>query len=315
MQLIILTGEAEQEMSKSPAYPTDTPRLIPSFVCHVDILGYSELSKDALSAKQGNQFLNDLRTTLTKTYKRVREKSIGWGENEYFSIKTFTDNIVIGYPLPNVHFDFGESELGNIFSIFAEFQVSLAMDGFLVRGGIAFGEHYMDDEIVFGDALLEAVAQDKSGGSPCISLAPSAIEAVQHHLGFYGETRRSPQYQDLLQNPDGTIFLNYLDEAFVAFPDAGIFFEIFKEHKTTIIKGLKEYKSKPDIRAKYEWAARYHNFICSEFSEKYPVPSNPEADEIYIVATEEAKELIKYQIDIESLASKPSRIDLEPIRI
>ena len=297
-------------MSKSPAYPIDAPKLIPSFVCHVDILGYSQLSKDALGSKKGDKFLNDLRAALTKAYKRVREKSTGWGENESFSIKTFTDNIVVGYPLSNFHSDFGESELGHIFSTFAEFQVSLAMDGFLVRGGIAFGEHYMDDEIVFGDALLEAVAQDKSGGPPCISLAPSAIEVVQRHLGFYGKASWSPQYQDLLQTPDGTIFLNYLDEAFVVFPDGGIFFEVFDAHRAIIIEGLEKYKSTPGIRAKYEWAARYHNFICSEFLTKHPAPSNPDADEIYAIATEKAQKLINYQIDIESLAPKPSRINL-----
>ena len=300
-------------MKNPQTYSTSSPKLIPSFVCHVDILGYSQLSTEAIKTNNGNQFLAKLRTALTKAYERVRKHSKGWNNYDLFSIKVFTDNIVVGYPLPNVELDYGESELGHIFSTFAEFQIGLAMEGFLVRGGIAFGDHYMDDEIVFGDALLEAVAQDKAGGPPRISLAPSAVEVLQHHLGFYGEASRSAQHQDLLEDADGSIFLNYLDEAFVAFPDAGIFFEVFEAHKDTIVKGLNKYKSNPDIRAKYEWVARYHNFVCQEFVENHPVPNSPDADEVYVAATTEAQDLLNHHINIETLAATPRRISLKPI--
>jgi len=301
-------------MNNSEVYPTKNPKLVPSFVCHVDILGYSQLSNEALKSGTGNIFLNRIRFALNKAYKRVRENSKGWRSNDRFSIKIFTDNIVVGYPLLNFKSDYGEAELGHIFSTFSEFQIGLAMEGFLVRGGIAYGDHYMDDEIVFGDALLEAVAQDKAGGPPRISLAPSAVEVLQHHLGFYGESGWSPQHQDVLQDYDGTIFLNYLEEAFIAFPEDGIFFDVFSDHEDTIVSGLKKYKGNPDIRAKYEWAARYHNFICKEFPEKNPVPSSPDADEIYAAAAIEAQNLIKYQIDIESFAASPGRMKLKPIR-
>lgn len=173
----------------------------------------------------------------------------------------------------------------------------------------------MDDDIVFGDALLQAVEQDKSGGAPRISLAPSAIEKVRHQLGFYGDGARSwaPQYEDLLEDADGTIFLNYLGEAFSAFPDGGIFFELIEGHQKNIIKGLEDYKGNPGVRAKFEWAARYHNFICQEFAERHSVPSDPDADEIYAAATEEAQKLLDCIIDIESLAAKQFRMNLTPI--
>lgn len=301
-------------MTKSDVYPTQSPELVPSFVCHVDILGYSELSHEALKSGNGNLFLNRIRFALNQAYKRVRQKSKGWDDNDRFSIKIFTDNIVVGYPLPNFKSDYGEAELGHIFSTFSEFQLGLAMEGFLVRGGIAYGDHYMDDEIVFGDALLEAVAQDNAGGPPRISLAPSAVEVLQHHIGFYGDSRHSPQHHDVLEDYDGTIFLNYLEEAFIAFPEGGIFFEVFSDHEDTIVSGLKKYKGNPDIRAKYEWVARYHNFICKEFLEKHPIPTSPDADELYATAATEAQGLLNYQIDIESLAAAPGRIKLKPIR-
>lgn len=38
----------------------------------------------------------------------------------------------------------------------AAYQCTLLEHGFFVRGGIAIGEHYMDRDIVFGSALIEA---------------------------------------------------------------------------------------------------------------------------------------------------------------
>lgn len=290
--------------------------MLPSFVCFADILGYSQLSIEANKSGQDEQFLMKLRNALSTAYERVRKHANGWGGNEYFSIKVFTDNIVVGYPIPSykISGDYGESELGEIFSIFAEFQVGLAMEGFLIRGGIAFGNHYMDDEIVFGDALIEAVAQDKGGGPPRISLAPSAVKMLQRHLGFYGETNWAPQFRDTLEDSDGTIFLSYLEEAFLAYPDGGIFFEVIERHRDTIIDGLKTYKGNPGVRSKYEWAARYHNFVCTEFAETNPVSHDPDADEISAAAAEEAQLLKNYLIDIEALAAVPKRINLKPIR-
>jgi hypothetical protein len=202
---------------------SDTPILLPSFVCYADILGYSQRSKDALLSNNGLQFLHSLRDALSNAYNRIRQHSKGFKDDSLYAVNVFTDNIVVGYPLNSAELEYGESEFGNILGIFSEFQIGLAMKGFFLRGGIAYGKHYMDEDIVFGDALLEAIDQDKDGGPPRISLAPSVVEIVRHQLGFYGQTNYAPQYEHLLEDADGTIFLNYLCEAFGAFPDGAIF--------------------------------------------------------------------------------------------
>ena len=293
-------------------YPSNPPQLAASFVCYVDILGFSQLSREALSSGRANEFLNKLHASLDAAYKRVREHSKGWGEQE-FLLKIFTDNVVVGYPLLNPDISLGEYELGKIFSVFAEFQVGLAMEGFLARGGIAFGHHFMDDDIVFGDALLEAVKQDKAGGPPRIGLAPSAVEILQHHLGFYNDGKHAPQHHDLLQDIDNIVFVNYLNQAFIAYPEGGIFFDVITLHKQTIINGLIKYKGNPDIKAKYEWAARYHNYVCADFVEKHPVPTNPDADPEDASAAVEAQKLSDHIIDIESFAGTPGKLTLKPI--
>lgn len=299
---------------KNP-YTSDSLKMLPSFVCYADILGYSQLSREAIELDRGIDFLRNLRHALSNAYKRVRERAKGFDGDSFFAVKVFTDNIVAGYPLQQAGYDYGEPEFGRILSIFSEFQAGLAMEGFFLRGGIAFGHHYMDNDIVFGDALLQAVERDKNGGPPHISLAPSAIELVRRHLGFYGRKSWAPHYDALLEDADGTIFLNYLGEAFAAFPDGGVFFDLIKGHQLNLIKGLSDYRGNPGVRAKFEWAARYHNFVCQEFAERYAIPSNPDADELHAAACLEAQKLIDYKIDIESLAAAPCRINLTPIKL
>jgi len=142
---------------KNPYCLSESPQMLPSFVCYADILGYSHLSREAINSGRGNEFLFKLHHALKSAYDRIRERSKGWQDDCYYAVKVFTDNIVVGYPLRRPGFDYGEPELGDIMSAFNELQVALAMEGFFLRGGIALGELYMDDDIVFGDALLEAV--------------------------------------------------------------------------------------------------------------------------------------------------------------
>jgi len=147
-----------------------------------------------------------------------------------------------------------------------------------------------------------------------LSLTPSTVEMVRRQLGFYGEERTwTPHYEYLLEDADGAIFLNYLNEAFFAFPEGGIFFEVMEKHRDSVIRNLQDYKANPGIRAKYEWAARYHNFVCEDFAERHSIPWGPDCDEEHAAAAEEAQRLLDYTIDIESMAATPSRINLMPI--
>lgn len=296
-------------------YKNTPPKLILSFVCHVDILGYSQLCHEAIKSDLSNEFLNKVRDALNTAYARVRQKAKGWNQEDIFEIKVFADNIVIGYPLKkDFYYSYGEAELGHIFDVLSEFQLGLAMEGFLVRGGIAIGEHYMDDDIVFGNALIEAVKQDNSGGAPKVSLAPSVIDVLKRHLGFYYGPFLAPQTRILLQDVDDNIFINYLENAFIGFPEGGVFIDVFVKHKDTLTKGLIKNKGIPSVRAKYEWAARYHNSVINNFLESNPIPHSPDVDELYTCAILEAQVLKEYRIDIEALTAAPSKLKIQPTR-
>ena len=304
-------------MKTNNPYQSAPPKMILSFVCYADILGYKSMSNAALKAgiDNGDLFLQRLHAALTNAYKRMRDRSTGSENRLNFIVKIFTDNIVIGYPLKDPGYDFGEPELGDIMWTFNELQLALALEGFFLRGGIALGYLYMDEDIVFGDGLLHAVEQDKSGGPPRLSLTPSTIEAVRRQLGFYGPGSWTPQYESLLKDADGTIFINYLSDVFCAFPDSGIDFESIRKHGSIISSNLQKFRGDPDVRAKYEWLARYHNFVCKDFVARHPIPTYDDYDPIYAEAATEALELLNCIIDIESIAAAPTHIDLEPIKL
>ncbi len=100
---------------------SDPVKLLPSFVCYADILGYSTLSKEAIKTGNGLPFLKRLRHALSNAYDRVRKHSKRLEDESFYAVKVFTDNIVVGYPLHRPGFDYGEPEFGDILSTFAGF--------------------------------------------------------------------------------------------------------------------------------------------------------------------------------------------------
>jgi hypothetical protein len=67
---------------------------------------------------------------------------------------------------------------------------------------------------------------------------------------------------DVLLDPDGRVFVDYLENTvMIAGGDDRPFVE-FLEQRIQIIARLDEFKRNPYVRSKYEWAARYHNHFC-----------------------------------------------------
>lgn len=283
-------------MSIKKAYEDTPPTLSPSFVGFADILGFSSRTKKSIesSENEGNKFLNEIRTKLNNAYNRIRASSTiefhstehllsacstinpQSTEHQLWSLKVFTDNVVIGLPTLNSE----KNRLSEILYIFAEYQLSLAIDGFLIRGGIAHGLHYMDDDIAFGDALIEAATKDKSDSPPRILLAESVKNLIFNGLEM---KETNPALKDLLlqDNTDDSIFINYLHLASSPFPGVPPSLTDFENHKKTITKGLNR---KPEaeaeekkIKTKFEWAASYHNFVIDNYLETHPMPTGTDS--------------------------------------
>jgi hypothetical protein len=178
---------------------------------------------------------------------------------DFFVLKAYTDNIVIAWPIR----DDAEVELGQAITKLMEFQFSMSLKGFFVRGAISLGNAYVDDIAVFGDALTAAYhGETKLARDPRIVLTEKSVAATKRHLDYYGDARFAPQTSDLLCDSDGQWFVNYLEAVMIAVDEVGPFYNEFLEHKTVVEEKLAKYASDPTIFSKYAWVANYHNYFC-----------------------------------------------------
>ena len=163
------------------------------------------------------------------------------------------------------------------------------------------GEHYQAGDIVYGNALLEAVSLDKSGGPPRLVVAPSIEPMVLRHLSAYGSVD-SPYHQTLLEDPeDGVLFLDYLQAVLGNFPDFLTGYEPLIAHRGHVSECLREHESNQYIRRKYEWVATYHNSALEEVAGRYSVLDPEQADGYEIAVVAAAKGLLDYRVPVELL--------------
>ncbi|HJX84822.1 MAG TPA: hypothetical protein VJ723_10800 [Candidatus Angelobacter sp.] len=235
-----------------------------SVTAFLDILGFAAEMKASFEDGTAANLLVRLRSGLSGAYKAFSDDM--WGgpiEIKTWEVKAFTDNIVIGYPIYLNEPD-AEAELGSVLLSVREYQLKMVDAGFFVRGRISIGQLYMDNEIVFGNALIEAyTAESTLARDPRIVLAKSVQPYFEQHLKYYGSPAQSPHNRVLLRDVDGQIFVNYLGVIFDDDPDDPRLDELAK-HKSAIEERLQKHKNEPPIWSKYAWSANYHNFICHE---------------------------------------------------
>jgi hypothetical protein len=141
------------------------PKYEEQFTAYIDFLGFSEVATktdEATRSKVLNLLLSlstlrgesDLQSTVLESGKQVSFKP---------AISTFSDHIVISYPLQPFYADTGSDErIGAIFIMdhFTDLLTRIAAAalriGFLVRGGATIGKLYHAQGVVFGEALIDA---------------------------------------------------------------------------------------------------------------------------------------------------------------
>jgi len=141
------------------------PKYEEQFTAFIDFLGFSEVSTradDPTRLKLLNLLLSlsslrgefDLQSTVEETGKRSQIKP---------AISTFSDHIVISFPLEPVLKEMDSDEHVAGFVIMMQFNRLLTniaaaalRIGFLIRGGATIGKLYHSRGVVFGDAMVEA---------------------------------------------------------------------------------------------------------------------------------------------------------------
>lgn len=164
----------------------------------------------------------------------------------------------------------------------------------------------MDRNLAVGDALIKAVELEKRGGPPRLVISNDVKDLIARSVPWYGGRRPPPALNQLREDPkDGELFLHYLDQAFVAWPEGGIFHDVFTTHRDRVVENLDKYRGNDHVRSKYEWLANYHNYVCEDFAHRHPISYSEYADEETAYGNYEAQKLLDHLIDFEPTAPLP----------
>lgn len=187
----------------------------------------------------------------------------GWlgGNPARNSVLSYTDNVILAEPIrrPNAPY-----EVGIVISSAAWYQLTLALQGVLTRGGIAVGQHHGSAELVAGPALMDAHEIEQSLAIyPRVMLSSRALETVRQDGGHYGSGLENSIYNDqLVSNSDGQVFVHYLSA--VDEVDDGVSpDEVFDRHRQVIVDNLNDPHHRERARSKWVWAAGYHNWCIT----------------------------------------------------
>lgn len=244
-----------------------------SYCLFLDILGVTqEIIFNERNSTSDDHF-NRLYKVFVDASKALRHESdddVKYYSTILYQCKLFTDNIVIGCPLDVFPQLDHEDTFGYIIKDIIQAQLKLVLNGYFIRGGWSFGSLYMDENMIYGEALIDAYKHEKDAVFPRIILSERVNYFVDAQLKYYAEPFIAPHYSHLLKDENGVLFINYLYDLVI---NEDGYQHVFKDelmiHKKLILDNIQNYKEDEKIQAKYNWAADYHNFFCKEFIVKY----------------------------------------------
>jgi hypothetical protein len=136
------------------------------FTAFIDFLGFSEVSTEADDTSRLKILNLLLSLSALRSEFAIQSAPIESGGTSHRiipAISTFSDHIVISYPLARISHDVGPNESAVAFFILSGFNrllKSIAAAalrlGFLIRGGATIGMLYHSQGVVFGEAMIEA---------------------------------------------------------------------------------------------------------------------------------------------------------------
>ncbi|MEG1451029.1 MAG: hypothetical protein RSC62_09565 [Cetobacterium sp.] len=114
--------------------------------------------------------------------------------------------------------------------------------------------------MIFGKGLLNAIKAEKEAKFPIITLEEELINQIEKIRDLYCEVEFSEKLKIYIIKYENKLFINYLNDYIV-------YKETLENHKRILENHLGIYSgnSDTDIRKKYVWLAKYHNY----FVEKY----------------------------------------------
>jgi hypothetical protein len=250
--------------------------VFPSILSYVDILGFSNLIKNAKNENQLNLLLNEFNGAFQYANSQIKDKTL-YFSNDFKShsrhIKILTDNIV----MVDTYSDTDFLKFYSLIYDLANYQFFFAVKGFFPRGAITFGKIFFDDDLIFGPALIEAYEYESEVAiNPRIILCQNAVNKMQtiplinpqkpmdfRNIISPGSNHR---HNLIIRDKDGQYFINYLNSMhFWSDTEECVWVLYLCKHKLQIMKNLLLFANDVKILSKYNWLHDYHNSFCDDF--------------------------------------------------
>lgn len=167
-------------------------------VAYIDLLGVSNKIKAADQQLAMNK-LHNLYTFFVDL-----TKDIQIDENKDIQFKIFSDNIIIAKKLSNEIFQ-RKKDIRSLLMCAGHVQELAASDsvGWLLRGGISIGQLFIDNVMVWGEALLKSYyLEDKIANYPRIIIDKKVVNEINQDIQLSEYIRK---------DFDNLYFLNFLN--------------------------------------------------------------------------------------------------------
>ena len=199
---------------KGPAYEEH-------LTAFVDLLGFREISAESDEARRLRvlEFLVSLASLRGEFDVQSIEQQSGTTTQIKPAVSTFSDHIVVSYPIQQISAKTGFDESTTALTILYSFNALLARIasaalsiGFMIRGGATIGKLYHSGGVVFGDALVDAYQlESRTAIYPRVVLSSKISNRAEWKRWFPSTVRRGD---------DGLFFFNYYSTIALVFSQA-----------------------------------------------------------------------------------------------
>jgi len=246
------------------------------FVGYIDLLGY----KAYFERPEANteEFLTTIEKAIESVYTAIDDNA----HTDFFllrryggdsitpieckpKIRIFSDNILLSIECQN-------NDIANalilmqLARILGDIQNRFISEhGLYLRGGLAKGMFYINEQLVFGEALLKSIELEHSAVTPRIIIESELIEYfLEKSIIIKEETLENThlEVEDWLfyylgltykMDEDGLYFLNYL---------SGLHYEHLSTHRDMLLNNITPNMHNINVICKYLWVMKYHNDVC-----------------------------------------------------
>lgn len=179
----------------------------------------------------------------------------------------FSDNLGLAFPRqPGLDL---AAVVGLTVVAAAAHQLSLALDGIFARGAITFGSFYADPDFIAGPALNRAVALEKAGGWPRVTLDEDSTALAMYGLLEQEAAGPSATWRSsLMVDQNDVVFVNYLDSIELVVEEADRAREALRRHRDAVRRNLDRSHSS-EIHNKYRALATYHDDFLAVCRQEY----------------------------------------------